>query len=182
MFFKYCTIFIETILKFLISGNSRPQETARRPRRIFLAGQIVNRLAPDRSSWSRAPPFSSSSTNRKTLTPTTASTQFKSETFDAVVGVSVWEFVDELETAALETKRIMKPGASLFTICPARNILLDSVVSLWSRIPANEEFKNGLDEIGTVLEKHFVVEKNYRFPRVIGRLFPLYHYYEFRKK
>ena len=109
-------------------------------------------------------------------------TQFKSETFDAVVGVSVWEFVDELETAALETKRIMKPGASLFTICPARNILLDSVVSLWSRIPANEEFKNGLDEIGTVLEKHFVVEKNYRFPRVIGRLFPLYHYYEFRKK
>jgi len=109
-------------------------------------------------------------------------THFKNETFDAVVAVSVWEFVDELETAVLETKRIMKSGASLFTICPQRNALLDFIVSLYSRIPANQEFKNGPDVIRAMLEKHFVVEKKYFFPPAIGRFFPLYHYHELRKK
>jgi ubiquinone/menaquinone biosynthesis C-methylase UbiE len=109
-------------------------------------------------------------------------TQFKSETFDAVVGVSVWEFVEKLEAAVLETKRIMKPGASLFTICPQRNALLDSIVSLYSRIPANKEFKNGPDTIREILEKHFVVKKKHHFPPIIGRFLPLYHYYELCKK
>jgi ubiquinone/menaquinone biosynthesis C-methylase UbiE len=109
------------------------------------------------------------------------STHFGNDTFDAIVGISVWEFIDDLEAAVIETKRIMKRGASLFTICPQRNALLDAIVSLYSRIPANKEFKNSPGTISAILRKHFVVEKKYIFPPVLGWFLPLYHYHEYRK-
>lgn len=109
-------------------------------------------------------------------------THYRDKMFDAVVGVSIWEFVDDLDRAVLETKRIMKSGASLFTICPQRNVLFDSIVSLYSRKPANIEFKNSPDVVSAMLEKHFKIEKKCYFPPVIGQFLPLYHYYEFCKK
>jgi ubiquinone/menaquinone biosynthesis C-methylase UbiE len=109
------------------------------------------------------------------------STNFINGIFDAVVGISVWEFVDDLEMAVIETKRIMKQGASLFTICPHRNAFLDSAVSLYSRKPANEEFKNSFDSINTLFERHFVVFQKRWFPHGIGEFLHIYCYYELRK-
>ncbi|NVO20148.1 MAG: class I SAM-dependent methyltransferase [Bacteroidetes bacterium] len=108
-------------------------------------------------------------------------TTYPDKSFDAVIAVSVLEFVKDIPAAIKELKRIMKPDGVFITICPMKSRFLDFFVSLYSSKKPEEEFGESRTFVGSVLEQNFtVVKKGYMVP-LIGRLFPVYTHYKLKK-
>jgi ubiquinone/menaquinone biosynthesis C-methylase UbiE len=105
-------------------------------------------------------------------------TKYPSGFFDVIVAVSVLEFVDDLEKAFQEIKRILKTQGIFLTICPQQNLILDSVLRLISRKGPDEEFKQSRSNIYLMLEEHFNVLEKRIFPFGVGKAFPVYYYYK----
>ncbi len=111
--------------------------------------------------------------NQQNIEKTTYSDNF----FDVIVAVSVLEFVNDIQIATNEIKRILKPNGIFITICPMHSSFLDSFLSLYSNKKPKEEFGNSRMIVTKYLEENFkVVKKGYMLP-VIGKWFPIYTHY-----
>ncbi len=108
-------------------------------------------------------------------------TDYPDNYFDAIVGVSVLEFVDDLQKAIVEIKRILKKDGVFVTICPMHSKILDFIVSLYADKTAEEEFGDSRMYVNKRLEKNFIIEeKGFMLP-LIGKYFPIYTHYKLRK-
>jgi len=108
-------------------------------------------------------------------------TDYPDHYFDAIVAVSVLEFVDDLQASIKEIKRILKKDGIFITICPMESKLLDIILSLYTEKKPGEEFGESRMHVGKTLEQNFtVLEKGYFMP-LIGKLFPVYTHYKFNK-
>jgi ubiquinone/menaquinone biosynthesis C-methylase UbiE len=108
-------------------------------------------------------------------------TDYPDDYFDAIVAVSVLEFVDSLELAISEIKRILKKDGVFLTICPMENKFLDFIVSLYADKTAEEEFGDSRKYVGKTLEKEFkIIKKGYMMP-IVGKHFPVYTHYKLKK-
>jgi len=97
--------------------------------------------------------------------------------FDAVVAVSVLEFVENLNVALDEIKRILKKDGVFITICPMENRLLDFILAMYTDRKPKDEFGLSRQFVTKELEKNFtVVNKGYFMP-IIGKHFPVYTHY-----
>jgi ubiquinone/menaquinone biosynthesis C-methylase UbiE len=105
-------------------------------------------------------------------------TDYPDNFFDAIVAVSVLEFVDNLQAALNEIKRILKKDGVFITICPMHSKLLDFFVEMYADKSAEEEFGDARIHVGKALEQNFtIIEKGYMLP-VIGKYFPIYTHYK----
>lgn len=119
--------------------------------------------------------------NYNVSTQSIEQTSFKNEQFDAVVAVSVLEFVPDIPKALNEIKRILKKDGVFITICPMESKLLDFFLSLYTTKKPEDEFGNARQKVTTLLEQNFeVVKKGYMLP-LIGKLFPVYTHYKLKK-
>jgi ubiquinone/menaquinone biosynthesis C-methylase UbiE len=98
--------------------------------------------------------------------------------FDAVIAVSVLEFVEDLEAALSEIRRILKPDGVFLTICPQQHRFSDAVVGLYSRKKPAEEFIQPRADVAPLLERRFRVIERRRFPAFGGGRFAVYHTYK----
>ena len=120
--------------------------------------------------------------NYNLSTQSIENTNFPNDKFDAIVAVSVLEFVDDLQKALIEIKRILKPGGIFITICPMESKLLDFFLSFYTTKKPKEEFGKARESITKLLEEHFeIVKKGHMIP-LIGKLFPVYTHYKFKNK
>jgi len=108
-------------------------------------------------------------------------TNYPDESFDAIVGVSVLEFVSGLPKALLEIKRILKKDGIFITICPMESNILDFFLSFYTKRKPREEFGGSRKKVAKLIEEKFIVlKKGYMIP-LIGRVFPVYTYYKVKK-
>jgi ubiquinone/menaquinone biosynthesis C-methylase UbiE len=108
-------------------------------------------------------------------------TDYPDNSFDAIVAVSVLEFVEDLQASIDEIKRILKDDGVFITICPMNSKLLDTVVSLYADKSPEEEFGKARTYVSKELEKNFkIIKKGYVLP-LIGKQFPIYTHYKLMK-
>jgi ubiquinone/menaquinone biosynthesis C-methylase UbiE len=105
-------------------------------------------------------------------------TGFPDNMFDAIVAVSVLEFVDDLERSIDEIRRILKPSGVFLTICPQQSVLLDFVLNFYTRRKPDDEFGISRTRVSKTLEAQFNVIDKRIFPPIVGSIFPVYNYYK----
>jgi len=103
-------------------------------------------------------------------------TSFADGMFDAIVAVSVFEFVADLNKAFIEMNRILKPGGIIYTICPQPGALYDKILSYF--LPPKAIVSGPRYIVSPMLEKYFSIVKKIIFPPLIGRVFPVYFFYK----
>jgi ubiquinone/menaquinone biosynthesis C-methylase UbiE len=119
--------------------------------------------------------------NYNVSTQSIDNTSYANEQFDAVVAVSVLEFVPDVQKALSEIKRILKKDGVFITICPMESKLLDSVLSFYTTKKPKDEFGKARQSVGKLLEENFIVEKKGYMLPLIGKLFPVYTHYKLKK-
>ena len=121
------------------------------------------------------------SQNYNLSTQSIDNTNFRDESFDAVVAVSVLEFVPDIQKAVTEIKRILKKDGIFITICPMESKVLDFILNFYTRKPPKEESGDSRQKVSKILEQNFtIVKKGYLIP-LIGKLFPVYTHYKLKK-
>lgn len=119
--------------------------------------------------------------NFNVSTQSIENTNYQNEQFDAVVAVSVLEFVPDVQKALTEIKRVLKPDGIFITICPMESKVLDFFLSLYTSKKPKEEFGKARQSVTQLLEANFIVEKKGYMLPLIGRLFPVYTHYKLKK-
>lgn len=108
-------------------------------------------------------------------------TNYPDQSFDAIVAASVLEFVDDIQKAVTEIKRILKRDGIFITLCPMESKILDYFLSFYTTKPPKEESGDARQKVSKILEENFtIIEKGYMLP-VIGKFFPVYIHYKLKK-
>ena len=95
-------------------------------------------------------------------------------TFDTIVCISVLEFVDDLETACGELRRVLSPTGRLLVVTPGHSRLLDTGLRLLTGEHAEDTFAGRRQRILPALTKWFDVDRRFSFPPAVPNVARLY--------
>jgi SAM-dependent methyltransferase len=93
---------------------------------------------------------------------------FEDASFDAIVALSVLEFVDDMERTARELSRVLAPGGSLFVITPGKSALVDLGLRVLTGRSAQSDFGDRRERVIPALERTFQVTRRIQFPLQFG--------------
>jgi len=82
---------------------------------------------------------------------------FADGVFDAVVGLSVLEFVDDLDAACLEISRVMREDGVFACVTPARSPIADWGLRVLTGASASRDFGDRRSKVLPTLRRHFDV-------------------------
>jgi ubiquinone/menaquinone biosynthesis C-methylase UbiE len=98
---------------------------------------------------------------------------FSAESFDVIVGVSCFEFIEGVDIACKEFKRVLRPGGYLVVVTPGHSPLLDWGLEMLTDASASEDFGDRRKPLATKLLDHFELAEHRSFlPGVFGRVLP----------
>ncbi len=100
--------------------------------------------------------------------------------FDCLVGVSSLEFIDDIDAAALELRRVLRPGGRLVFVSPASSPLLDAALRMWTGASARDDYAQRRERLVPALAKQFALERQRCFPPLISGAAPIYRAYHMR--
>jgi len=89
---------------------------------------------------------------------------FNTDAFDAVVAVSVLEFVDDMEATCRELARVLSPGGSLFVVTPGKSPLVDLGLRVLTGKSAKDDFGDRRERVLPALKSAFRVTRRIEFP------------------
>jgi SAM-dependent methyltransferase len=89
---------------------------------------------------------------------------FTAGKFDCVVAVSVLEFVEGLEEAAREIRRVLDPGGILVVVTPGYSRLADAGLKVLTGKSARADFEDRRKAIIPTMLRHFQVLETKTFP------------------
>lgn len=89
---------------------------------------------------------------------------FEDKFFDRLVAVSALEFVEDLNAACVEMKRVLKEGGSLVVVTPGHSPLVDFGLKVLTGNSAKKDFGDRRDALVPTLLRHFVVRERLIVP------------------
>jgi len=99
---------------------------------------------------------------------------FDDDFFDCVVAVSVLEFIEDLNKALLEIKRVLMPNAVFIAVTPGYSPVLDFGLKLLTNRKAKDEYQNRRELVIPTLMQHFFLQKKLTVPAFGPSLIRLY--------
>lgn len=90
---------------------------------------------------------------------------FPDRFFDCAVAVSSLEFVDDLEAACREIKRVLRPGGVFIAVTPGSSPLVDFGLKVLTGKNARADFGERRQRILPTLLEHFAIQKRRTAPR-----------------
>lgn len=94
--------------------------------------------------------------------------------FDCLVAISALEFIDDLDAACREFRRLLAPGGRMIVVTPGSSALVDLGLRLLTGKSARQDFADRRERILPALHRHFTVERELTSPTFGNDLFRLY--------
>jgi ubiquinone/menaquinone biosynthesis C-methylase UbiE len=108
------------------------------------------------------------------LTGSAEALPFTENYFDAAVAISSLEFVNNLDCACVEIKRVLKPNGILVIVTPGHSRLVDVGLKLLTGESAQKDYGDRRESLIKTLLGHFLVQQQRVFPSIGGSLLRLY--------
>jgi len=89
---------------------------------------------------------------------------YPDDSFDTVVAISVLEFVDDLDGACRELRRVLSPSGRLVVVTPGHSPLLDAGLRVLTGERAEDTFAGRRQRIRPTLARHFRTERTRAVP------------------
>lgn len=102
---------------------------------------------------------------------------FTAQTFDCIVAMSCIEYMDPLDHAAQEIRRVLKPKGVFLFVTPGNSPLIDFGHDLLTGRKVGEGYGNRREALIPTFRKYFVIQQELTAPRFGGRLMTLYRGY-----
>ncbi len=102
-------------------------------------------------------------------------TNFPANYFDCIVAVSALEFVQNIDAACQEIRRILVADGSLIVITPGYSKILDLGLKILTGESAKQDYEGRREVLLSTLLENFYVTQSLIVPPVIGRIVPLYN-------
>lgn len=83
--------------------------------------------------------------------------------FDVVVCVSALEFIEDIDAAAHEIARVLKPGGRLVGVMPSKSPFLDFVLHALTGADPQADYGNRRERVVPALRRYFTIERSLRF-------------------
>jgi len=84
--------------------------------------------------------------------------------FDAVVAVSSFEFISNVDQACREIRRVLRPSGRFFVVTPGDSALVDLGLKILTGEDAKRDYGNRRKLVIPTLRRHFRVEKTRAIP------------------
>ena len=94
--------------------------------------------------------------------------------FDAVVAVSSFEFIPDLDRACREIRRVLTKNGVFFIVTPGHSQLVDLGLRLLTGENAKSDYGKSRQRVMPTLHRHFKVQKTRALPPISTPLFCLY--------
>lgn len=91
---------------------------------------------------------------------------FPNTFFDLVVCVSALEFIQNIDDAAREIARVLRPGGLLVGVMPAKSAFLDFALKAVTGANPREDYGERRERVIPILQRHFRVARTSRFAPV----------------
>jgi len=99
---------------------------------------------------------------------------FSEKFFDCVVAISTLEFVEDLDAACVEIKRVLKPSGFFIVVTPGYSPVVDFGLRVLTGNSAKHDFGNRRQSLMPTLLKQFIVQQQRTMPPFCGSLVRLY--------
>lgn len=99
---------------------------------------------------------------------------YDDETFDCVVAVSSLEFIHNINAAAGELKRVLRPDGCLVLATPGHSPILDLALKICTGECANNDYSDRRERLMPTLLEYFRVDAQKKFPTLLHRVVCLY--------
>lgn len=109
-----------------------------------------------------------------------SSLPFPNEFFDCIVGVSIFEFVNDLESSCQEVKRVLNVAGKFFIVIAGFSPLIDLGLKILTGRSAKDDFEDRRQRAISSLMEHFSVERILYYPSIAP--FGMYIYRSFKMK
>jgi SAM-dependent methyltransferase len=110
----------------------------------------------------------------KLFTASVTELPFEDGYFDGLVTVSSLEFVEDIDRACREIKRVLSPDGVFVVITPGYSRLVDMGLKVLTGEDPKKDFGERREKIIPTLLEHFVVEKQLLRPQFINSVVHLY--------
>jgi ubiquinone/menaquinone biosynthesis C-methylase UbiE len=99
---------------------------------------------------------------------------FRDASFDLLVTISALEFVPDLVGACQELRRVLKPSGALVVVTPGASPAIDFGFKLLTGEDPEADFGDARQRVRQTLLRYFAIDKELRFPPLVGRCLCLY--------
>ena len=99
---------------------------------------------------------------------------FADRFFDYVVAVSAVEFIQDLDAACREVRRVLRPGGSFIVVTPGKSAVVDFGLKLLTGKSARRDYGDRRSRVMATLRKHFPAHQERAVPSLGTSLFRLY--------
>ena len=89
---------------------------------------------------------------------------FDDNFFDCIIAVSTLEFIDDIDTACKEIKRVLKKDGAFIVVPPGRSLLADISLMILTGEHAKDSFDNRRQQLIPMLLDNFVLRKKRTIP------------------
>lgn len=92
-----------------------------------------------------------------------AHTHFADASFDVIVAVSALEFVDDIDGAAREFARLLRPDGHLLAVMPRDSPVLDFALRLFTGQDARRDYGDRRQAVRPAIERYFRIVRKKRY-------------------